>query len=742
MVASALLLWVQTLLALAGLGLAGGWALWPLRGPGRPYLWLAAPLAGLPALGGALLALYYGLRLPFAAALPLAWLGLSAATAACLLRGRAQFPAVRNGLVGLAALAIASAAATYVCNWTAVEAGEPTLAVTDGSDMFGYAMCGDWLRDHPAARPPRPDRPFEVLPYVILHVEGSRPAALLLTAAAGQVRGTSSLFSYDWACGVALAAGVVGLGGLFAGGPAGLALLLAAAATSAWLSTSRTGYLGKTLAYPGCLLLGALYLGAWARPSAGRIAAACLLGPGVAFCLNAVVPPVVLGLLLAGLLAALLLDRLLGRFRLGAAPERPPGGRVFLRAVGLYLAITAPAFAAHRLLYRGGYPPYPLPWDFIVPASLDLEGPCLRLTGAVRAGHLLAGFAAAHLLLLLVALRRGNVVAVACLLCAAVVPFAWLTAQTGLFGLHGLLYPLTMAGAVLLLNRPGWRGKAVVAPLAVALVALHVPAAYPAARRYLDADGPLAVVVTSGEFGALRERVGDEPVDVALGDLCDALPVLSELAGRGVAVRLRPPAWERTLANWAAFVGCPAPDAAAPKARYSITERGAFAPPGSVRYQGRRLQLCEDGDAVTFVGAAQAQALGWDGQRGPGLWLGNAPTVVTIHNGSGTPVAVRFRAEGHPGPASPDLSRRTLRHRLGAQEGRQVLGPAGWQADMVLELAPGLNQLSLRVEEPAAAPGPPGPVLLLYLTDLRLEVVRPADDSPRSGPAETMVPPG
>ncbi len=201
-----------------------------------------------------------------------------------------------------------------------------------------------------------------------------------------------------------------------------------------------------------------------------------------------------------------------------------------------------------------------------------------------------------------------------------------------------------------------------------------------------------------------------------MADYRDSLLVLSELAGRGVAVQVRSPAWERTLADWAAFAGCPRTCPAAPKARYSIMERGAYTPPGSVRCRGRRLQLCEDGGAVTFVGAAQVQAAVLDERGRTGYWLGDAPAVVTIHNGTGTAAAVRFRAEGRPGPANPDTSRRTLRHRLGAQEGRQALGPAGWQAEIMLELAPGLNQLSLRVEESAPEAGP-----LLWLTDLRLE---------------------
>lgn len=344
----------------------------------------------------------------------------------------------------------------------------------------------------------------------------------------------------------------------------------------------------------------------------------------------------------------------------------------------------------------------------------------MPLAGSVRGWPLVAGFFAIDLLLLLVALRRGAVTASACLLCPALVPAAWLLGQTGLYGFHGLLYPLTAAGAVLLLLEPGrWR-RAAVSLAVVALVALHVPAAGQAARRYLSAGSPVAVVVRHGEMTALRERVGGEAVDVALGDWRDSLPVLSELACHGTAVQLRSPAWERTLANWAAFVGCPPPDAAAPKARYSLTGPGDFAPPGSVRYRGRRLQLCEDGEAVSFVGAPAGQPLAWDERGRPLYWLGNAPTVLVINNGTGTAASVRFRAEARCGPANPDLSRRTLRHRLGAQEGRQVLGPAGWQAEVLLELAPGLNQLSLWVEEPAVPPAP-GAVLLLWLTDLRLE---------------------
>jgi hypothetical protein len=741
MAAYGLLVWGQTLLALAGLASAGGWVVWFFRGSDRPYVGLAAPLAGIAALAGALLALYFGCGLPLATSLLLGWLGLSGATAACLTRGGLRRPTRRGAAAGLAAVALASGWGAYAGNWSAVRAGEPTLAVAVGGDEFGYAMAADWLRAHPASEPPRADRLSELFSHVVLHVEGSRPAAFLLTAAAARVRGGGALFSYDWACGVVLAAGVLGLAGLFARGPAGLGLLLAAGVSCAWLAVSRTGFFGKALAYPGCLLLAALYLGAWARPAAGRLAAACLAGPGVAFCLNPVVPFLVVGLLAAGLLAALALRPLARPGGPGGAAGAPPAWRLGLRAVALYLAMTGPSFAAHRLLYRAGYPPYELPWDFVVPVSLDLQTPSLPLVGAGLGPFLVAGYFAADLLLLLAALRRGDAAAASCLMAPALVPFARLTGQTGLYGFHGLLYPLTAAGAALLLGRAEparpRRRAAALALAAAALVALHLPQIGRAAARYL-APGPAGpVVLTRGDLEAVRRLTAGGPVDVCLAHFCDSLAVLAELGGREDALRLRPPAWEWTLANWAANVGCPSP-AGAPKARFSLVERGAFAPPGTVRYRGARLKLCEDSAAVTFLGYGPPQAVAEDDGRGPGLWAGATPAVLGIHNGTGATAAVSFRAEGIPGPGAGGGR---LRYRLGDQEGALPLAPAGGPVVIPLRLAPGRHRLTLTAE-PAAGAGPPDPDRLVRLAGLTLESLPPGVPAGGDGGPPAATDPG
>src|SRR5262249_52343698 len=155
-------------------------------------------------------------------------------------------------------LLVSSVWGTYVSNRWSINAGEAVIAICDGSDMYGYSLVGDWERAHLASDPPRGDRVFEVLQHVNFCHDPGRPCSFLLTAAGGYVRRTSCIFAYDWTTGVVLCAAVMGLGGLFARRPIGLALLLAGFICSAWMTTARCGYFAKTLAYPGCLMLAAL----------------------------------------------------------------------------------------------------------------------------------------------------------------------------------------------------------------------------------------------------------------------------------------------------------------------------------------------------------------------------------------------------------------------------------------------------------------------------------------------------
>lgn len=727
----------QTLLALAALGLAGGWALWPFRRDDRPYLWAAAPLAGVLALGGTIALLYFFAFLPLRWCL---WLGLAfnaGATVAVLVRGRPALPALRYRAVGLLVVLGAAYWGTVSCNKTAIDAREPTVASLDGSDMFGYAIVADWLRAHTWAEPPRADRPFEVMAHSNLFRDGGRPVAHLLAAAAGEVRGTSSLFSYDWASGIILAAALLGFGGVFASGSLTFVLLVCGAATCNWLANARSGYFGRSIAYPGTILVAGLFLLAADRLTWKRVAALAALGAAVAFSLAPVFATVALGLVVGCYLGALGAVYLMNRWCGAPVPPEPvtagvdsfrtsvlkPGAA----AVLAFVAVVAPAFAAHYIPRETvKVPRAPTNWPVVIPVSLDLEPPALALLTSATEKKLLYGCAALLLVSAGIALRHRQPVALALVCCALVVPVSWLLGQNLLYTFQGVVYPLTLAGLAVLAGplaaaRWGRARVAVLAVLIVGAVGLRVPQVRATADRYLYEKKSWRSVVRQSDTETIRAIVGTDPVDVTLGYYVDNHVALSELVARGVEVRLRAPTWERSVKNWARPFACPAPDLMLPKARYSLVDKHAWTPPGTERFVGTRLKLVEDRDAVTVLAIEDVQDLTWDMDWRPGFWVGNTPTALVLHNGTGSARSVVLHANTAVGPAHPDRDRRTLRYALGAQVGTRPVPGANTVA-IPLRLEPGFNRVELSVLEPAdPAPKPKHPVLLLELRDWRIE---------------------
>jgi hypothetical protein len=725
----------QTLLALLGLGLCGGWVVRPFRRPERPYLWLTAPLAGLFALGGALALLYYGARLPFQWCLGLSLALNAAATVACLVRGRPALPSLGNRTLATVLVLGAAYWATVSCNKTAIDAREPTIAALEGSDMFGYALTADWLRAHDASRPPRMDEPFEVLMHVNLFLDGGRPLSFLLTAAAGEVRSTSSLFSYDWAAGVILAAAMLGFGGAFAPNSLALVLLVAGGGTSNWLANSRTGYMAKSIAYPGAVLLAGLFLTTAKDFTWRRFATLAALGFGVAFSLAPVFLAAALGMVAGCYLASLAAVFVLNRWRDPATSLRAGLGMPGLAAVLASAGAVVPAFVFYYAPRHGiGVPGVPPQWSLVIPVSLDLEPPAIPLLKPQTEKRLLYACVALLLVSTVAALRSRQPAALALVGCAAIIPVSWLLRTPLLHTFHGVIYPLTLAGAGLLLAVPpalSWRYArfGLAAVLAVGMVGARVPQIRATADRYVYSVQPYRTVVRQSDAEAIRAVAGTDAIDVPLGFYGDNHVVLSELLARGTTIRLRPPAWDRSLRNWARVAGCPEPDLVAPKSRFTLMEKNAYAPPGSERWVGSRLKLVEDRDAVTVLGVADTQEMSWDTQWRPGVWIGNTPTTFLIHNGTGTPQSIRLCGITSPGPARPDRDR-TLVWRLGGQGGK-LTALVESKAAISLRLAPGLNKVELSVEEPADPPPKPlHPVLLLNFRDWSLEPPDPA--APRS----------
>ncbi|HZY84023.1 MAG TPA: hypothetical protein VFE78_04285 [Gemmataceae bacterium] len=727
-------LWGQSLLALAALGLAGGWALWPFRRPDRPYLWLAAPLAGVPVVGVGLTLAYHACGLPVPLALLLTLALSAAATLVGLVRWARRSANAPGWKAAAVALAAASAWATFACNRTALGAGEPTVALCEGSDQWGYSTTANWMLRHPNQLPAyQLDRPSEAYTYSMLGRGDVRPGAFLISAAAALVRGTTAIFSFDWACGVLLGAGIAGLAGLFAARRTGLLLLLAAGALSTWLTLSRTGYFGKLLAYPAFPLLSFVFVAVWARPSVPRLATAMLLSLGVGFCLDPIATPYVLALTLGGMVCALAVERRCGPG--GAGPDAGPAARPFWRAAAtgalVFALLTAPPLVIQAyLFFPEVVPAPPLEWSRLVAIVLDVDNPGLALVGVSRGLTLAAAALLLDGVFLALALRQRNPAAVTYLLSVGLILVAWLWGVKAVYAFQGVLFPLSAVGAVLVLQHPQAEASPArrlrVAALVVGLLALRAPQFGQACARYLDTSpaGPCACFRQS-EVASMLRIVGGRTVDVRVDYYHGAMLAWDELGCRGVRVQYREPSWSRLLgAAWAP----PAYEAG----DFLLCDRGAGPAGGRLRFAAPGVDLV-DTRCVTLTELRPAHGLERD-PRGLFFWQGRAPSTIQAWNGTGRPVPALLTADCVAGPSNSDPSRRTVRATSGGRVLTQVLGPQnGWRLSLPVVLPPGNHSLTLAVEEPATVALPTDPRdLLLMVVNVRLEErpVGPGSPSP------------
>jgi hypothetical protein len=724
----------QTILALGVLGLLGGWVLWPFRRADRPFLWLAAPLAGMNVLTVSLFLLFHWCRLTIPASLTLSvLLGLPV----LYFLGRwarhgGKLPHSTLALLVVAALALWC---TRACNHLSIRHREPTLAGVEGSDQWGYCAAAAWHLDHPHEQPAfSVERPSEAYLNYLLCQNRDRPGAYLLVAAATWARGTSPVFSYDWLCGVALAAAILGLAGAFAARPGGLFLLLASGVICAWLSCGRTGYLAKLLAYPGCLLLGALFLQVWLRSSASRVAAVLLLAQGTRLCLHPMTTVALLGLAFGGLTGALVGHRLFGSAVPGFMPEgRFPWGR-YARGVALYALLVLPFFPWDPERFFFGVPGYTgISWGMALPAALDVESPSFLL-GPAWGGRLAWAALGVSGLLLALAFRGRNAEGVSYLLCVGLLGIAWLLDKKSIYAFHGVLFPMSAAGAVLVLQKQQEeksprRLRWLAAALAVLLIALRVPQFERARDRYTRTNGDWPACYKQSEAKELRERIGGRSVDVITADVNTCCFAWLELAARGVAVQYREPSWSRLLA-WTSW---PAPPC--PKGYFTLADGHAWTAPGALCLGAPHLTLSEDRDALTIASwkPPSFSLASTHSRLGPILlFLKGGPTAVDLWNGTQRTQEVVFTTDSQPEGAAP--RERTVRFRFNNAQGTQVLNDrSGWHVRLRLRVPPGLHRLTLVADEsgPSSAPGPSDGILLT-VWNCRLEQAPPSEGNDAS----------
>jgi hypothetical protein len=554
--------WLETVVGLGVLALAGGWVLWPFRNTERRYLYLAAPSAGIAvvALTLTILCITFHLSVPVAVmvSLPL----LCAPTLVCLLRWRRQGGKLERWLLPLVLVVGISGWGTYCCNRTAILAGEPTISMMNGTDAFGYAQIADHYLCHPGILPVwSPTRPHEAYPHACEN--DPRQGAFLLTAAAAWVQHEGALYAYDWAAGVALAAGILALAGAFPSTGIGLVVLVAAGAVSPWLTYSRSGYYGKLLAYPGCLLLVSILLATWQDFSPRRLLACAVLGYGLALCHSPVTPAAVLVLALFGVAITLIHHSVFGRQRLDfvspdsllwLVPAR--GALVGAVVVGPFLVLY-PEYILHPPM-----PPAPSKHR-ILAISLGLDNANIPIFERTTIFRFIGFTVMLQAILWLVAYRAGSVVAQGLFLSLMLVPLLLLQSPSGLYQLAGFPGLLSVLGVVALLTKlrrdrqPRWLQWGVVA-LGVVLIALRVPQGKAAYEWYVKKT-PDAAIFRQSEIETLVRLVGDHRVDLRTRELYSGIFAMQELGPR-VRLQIHDPTWHLVLAYSRWDVPCyPAP---------------------------------------------------------------------------------------------------------------------------------------------------------------------------------------
>ncbi len=598
MAAYACLLLAQTLAGLALLGLVGGWVLWPFRTPSRPYLWLAAPLAGSAVLALALTVLYHtcGLSLPvcLAVAVPL---NLSP-TVVCLISGQREGGVIKGWKAALAVLLGVSAWCTWSSNQTAIRCGEPTVCMRDGSDTFGYAQVASWLLQHPQEQASwNPGKPNEA--YVHVMEADPRSGAYLLVAAAACVRGTSALFSFDWLTGMVLAAGLLALVGGFASGRSSLLLLLAAGILSSWFTLSRSGYFGKILAYPGCILLAFVFWATWRQFSLKRLLAGALLGLGVGLCHSPATPVTILGLLLGGLGIALVPHWLLGSSVPSLLSARQLEWRQWGKGSLVFAAVVGPIvmlFFWWLCAMASAPPSLDLDKTRLLSFALDLDNPHVPFAGPRLGRWLICLALTLNAIGWVLAYRARNLEAASFLLCAGVLAVAWRGHHWGLSQLAGVLFPLSAIGVALLLETQRiQRSSAVLRgatlALGLAMIGLRVFQFDGSYQRYkIPVDSPYCFRQSNVE--AIVRIIGERTVDVSVSDLYTSLLILTELGGRGLHLQIQPPVWSRILA----YTQWPAPSFPR-KGECTLRDGAEASYSAMVRFRAPQFQLLADDPA-------------------------------------------------------------------------------------------------------------------------------------------------
>jgi len=542
-------------------GACGWFAVAPFKRD-LPYAVLVAPFAGLLLLVLATLGGYVFLQLPMRQA-GLAGLGAAVGLSLLAMDWTGPRGSGRKGLL-LACLGLAvGVIVVRLTTATSLQFNEAAMLNADGTDHLGYAHLADWLNDHPVTVRPvwNAGSPYDSWPNLLLQID-PRFGSHTLLALMAQASGHSAMFAYDLTGAVVLATTVLAVAGVYARSMRTLWLLAAGLLVSHWFDYGRSGYLGKTLGYPGALVVAGLYLTAAARAIrvadlisvAALAAAAALMHSGLPLAL------------LAGLIGGSYLSSRLwcgwqdgGRLNLGETRDQ---------AISLGLVVAAALLAGGTLARPlvTGFPDWNLSWHYILPRITDLESQGVPVSGLAPAW--LEGLAWG----LLGIGVAGGLLAAVCRVPAAIAlllgPLLLLGALYGLgakavtFQLIGTFFPLGLCGLAGLTDELAARAPGTAcwgvparrlawAAFALGMVAAggHLPRFLGAMARFGGRDTPAALRFSESQMNGLAACIGTATVDVDIPNSPQLnLALLVEFGRRGMKLQWQPESWHQILA--------------------------------------------------------------------------------------------------------------------------------------------------------------------------------------------------
>jgi hypothetical protein len=542
---------------LSGLGLAGGFVVFPFRKALR-FPVLTAPFAGLLTVVLGTASLYGFTKSSFAICAALSAAICLAATVAGLILMRPKWRWRDWAWPLLATLAIVPVV-TYATDATTIHLGRPSILYIDGTDHLGYAQMADWLCAHPVTTAPQSsaELPYEAFPAVLFR-QDPRFGSFFSLALIRLLHRHSGTFSYDIACAVILIAGILGVAGAFSRSVWSCLLLMAGLLTCHWYDYGCGGYFGKLLAYPACLFVAGLFLSSDDLRSPVILCALVLLTAATALMHSGMVTAFFLGTLLFGYIACRLAfdrgTRWAGKLEGVSAPA----------AAAVMLMITAiVASGAPAKPIQTNYPDWNLKWDYVLPRILDLENQGVSLTFLSREILLAmaAGAFAVWLTLIAIAVRRRDSVAGGMLIGPFAV-FLVLLASGGraaAFQMIGTFYPFLMCGVVLLMDRDSFSAPrpspmrrrfalAGVSLLALVALGLRAPRYVGAWKRYTGTYTPATLQFSEPDADRLATRIGTQTVEVDLIEPQRAIFLLVELGRReGMHFQWTQRSWDKTV---------------------------------------------------------------------------------------------------------------------------------------------------------------------------------------------------